>query len=81
MRSRDRGMTWEEVGGLDLTKQIDRDELEIMGVSGTEPMMSLHDGISTYGNLTSFAESPLEPRRASTSVRTTATCRCQPRRR
>ncbi len=61
LRSRDRGMSWEEVGGLDLTKQIDRDELEIMGVAGSEPQMSVNDGISTYGNLTAFAESPLTP--------------------
>lgn len=57
MRSRDRGMSWEEVGGMDLTKQLDRTELEIMGVLGSEPMMSLNDGISTYGNLTTVAES------------------------
>ena len=61
MRSRDRGMSWEEVGGVDLTKQIDRNELEIMGVSGSEPQMSVNDGISTYGNITAFAESPLTP--------------------
>ena len=61
LRSRDRGMSWEEVGGLDLTKQIDRNELEIMGVPGSEPQMSVNDGISTYGNLTAFAESPLTP--------------------
>ena len=57
LRSRDRGMTWQEVGGMDLTKQIDRDDLPIMGVPGTEPMMSIHDGTSTYGNLTVVAES------------------------
>lgn len=57
MRSRDRGMSWEEVGGMDLTKQIDRDQLDIMGVPGSEPMMSIHDGISTYGNLTVVGES------------------------
>ena len=61
LRSRDRGMSWEEVGGLDLTRQIDRNELEIMGVPGSEPQMSVNDGISTYGNLTAFAESPLIP--------------------
>jgi photosystem II stability/assembly factor-like uncharacterized protein len=61
MRSRDRGMSWEEVGGLDLTKQIDRTELEIMGVPGSEPMMSLNDGTSTYGNMTVFAESHFSP--------------------
>ncbi len=59
MRSRDRGMTWEEVGGVDLTKRIDRGELRIMGVAGSEPQMSINDGIANYGNLTSFAESPL----------------------
>ncbi|SVA64372.1 uncharacterized protein METZ01_LOCUS117226, partial [marine metagenome] len=61
LRSRDRGMAWEEVGGVDLTKRIDRDELEIMGVPGMDPQMSIHDGISTYGNITTFAESPLVP--------------------
>ena len=29
-------MSWEEVGGLDLTKQIDRDELEMQGFSDFE---------------------------------------------
>ncbi len=61
MRSRDRGMSWEEVGGVDLTKGIERDELVIMGVPGTEPMMSIHDGISTYGNLTVVGESHFTP--------------------
>ncbi len=58
LRSRDRGMSWEEVGGLDLSKQIDRDSLEIMGVPGSAAQMSRNDGISTYGNLTSVEESP-----------------------
>ncbi len=61
LRSRDRGMSWEEVGGVDLTRQIDREELEIMGVPGSEPQMSVNDGISTYGNITAFAESPVMP--------------------
>ncbi len=59
MRSRDRGMTWEEVGGIDLTKEIDRDTLAIMDVPGSEPQMSIHDGTSTYGNLTTVNESPV----------------------
>ena len=61
MRSRDRGMSWEEVGGVDLSRQIDRTELEIMGVLGSEPQMSANDGISGYGNITAFAESPVVP--------------------
>ncbi|GIT51861.1 MAG: hypothetical protein Ct9H300mP15_20740 [Gemmatimonadota bacterium] len=52
-------MTWEEVGGMDLTKNIDRDTLAIMDVPGSEPQMSIHDGISTYGNLTTVNESPI----------------------
>ena len=30
-----------------------------MGVPGSEPAMSIHDGTSNYGNITAFAESPL----------------------
>jgi photosystem II stability/assembly factor-like uncharacterized protein len=56
--STDRGVTWQEISP-DLTKQIDRTELEIMGVPGSEPMMSPNDGISTYGNITTIGESPL----------------------
>ncbi len=59
LRSRDRGMSWEEVGGVDLTKGMDREELEIMGVAGSEPQLSANDGISSYGNITAFAESPI----------------------
>ncbi|MCH7992646.1 MAG: hypothetical protein IIC35_09545, partial [Gemmatimonadetes bacterium] len=61
MRSRDRGMSWEEVGGVDLTKQIDRDDLSIMGVAGDQPMISMHDGTATYGNITTVAESRFTP--------------------
>ena len=45
-----------------------------MGVAGSEPQMSVNDGISTYGNITSFAESILAPG-CSMWARTTATCR------
>ncbi|MFQ6045549.1 MAG: WD40/YVTN/BNR-like repeat-containing protein [Gemmatimonadales bacterium] len=58
LRSRDRGQSWEEMSP-DLTKQLDRKELEIMGVKGSEPVMSANDGISSYGNITSISESPL----------------------
>ncbi|MDH4044900.1 MAG: glycosyl hydrolase [Gemmatimonadota bacterium] len=58
LKSTDRGFTWTEVSP-DLTKGIDRGELSIMGVKGTEPMMSPNDGISTYGNITTIAESPM----------------------
>lgn len=58
LRSRDRGMTWQEISP-DLTKQIDRDSLAIMGVKGSDPKMSPNDGISSYGNITTVAESPM----------------------
>ncbi len=60
MRSRDRGATWEEASP-DLTKGIDRDSLEIMGALVTDSTLSRHDGISTYGNVTTVDESPLSP--------------------
>jgi photosystem II stability/assembly factor-like uncharacterized protein len=58
LKSPDRGVTWQEISP-DLTKQIDRKELEIMGVIGSEPMISANDGTSTYGNITTVGESPL----------------------
>lgn len=59
-RSRDLAQSWEEISP-DLTHQIDRDTLELMGVAGSAPQMSRNDGQSTYGNVTAIAESPLDP--------------------
>ncbi len=56
MRSRDRGMSWEEASP-DLTKQLDRDTLPIMGMRVNRQTLSRHDGISSYGNITAIAES------------------------
>ena len=58
-RSPDLGRSWEEISS-DLTYQIDRDTLTLMGVAGSEPQMSRNDGQSNYGNLTAVAESPLD---------------------
>jgi len=57
--SRDRGVSWERTE--DLTRQIDRGELELMGVKGSEPMLSRNDGTSYFGEITTIAESPLDP--------------------
>jgi photosystem II stability/assembly factor-like uncharacterized protein len=54
--SDDRGDTWRRTG--DLTKQIDRNDLEIMGVVNSRIRLSRNDGISTYGNITTISESP-----------------------
>ena len=59
-RSPDLGQSWEEISP-DLTWNIDRDTLTLMGVAGDEPQMSRNDGQSTYGNLTALAESPHDP--------------------
>lgn len=58
-KSLDRGETWTASG--DLTKQINRTQLSIMGVKGTEPMASKNDGTANYSNLTTIAESPVQP--------------------
>lgn len=55
----DRGETW--TASPDLTKQIDRNKLPIMGVAGDKPMASKHDGLGNYGNITTVAESPVLP--------------------
>ncbi len=57
LKSTDRGTTWQEISP-DLTKAIDRSELEIMEMRENR-MLSRHDGISSYGNITTIGESPL----------------------
>jgi photosystem II stability/assembly factor-like uncharacterized protein len=58
-RSTDLGQTWQAISP-DLTYEIDRDTLTIMGVPGADPQMSRNDGQSSYGNLTAIAESPVD---------------------
>jgi len=57
--SRDRGDSW--TATIDLTKQVDRDTLSIMGVRGSEPMASKNDGTAQYGTIVAIAESPVMP--------------------
>ncbi len=58
-KSLDRGETW--TASSDLTRKIDRDKLQIMGVLGDQPMVSKNDGVSNYSNITTIAESPQLP--------------------
>ncbi len=58
MRTRDRGHSWEEASP-DLTRQIDRDTLPIMGMPVDSATLSLHDGVSHYGTISEIGESPL----------------------
>ena len=55
--SQDRGVSWSYT--MDLSRSIDRDSLEIMGVVGSEIKISKHDGTSSYGEITTIAESPI----------------------
>jgi photosystem II stability/assembly factor-like uncharacterized protein len=57
-RSDDRGNTWTAISG-DLSRQLDRDKLEVMG--RIWEMDAVHKSTSTsdYGNIVSLSESPL----------------------
>ncbi len=57
--ARDRGESWTRTE--DLTRNIDRDELQLMGVYGSDIRNSRNDGTSTFGEITVIAESPLDP--------------------
>ena len=57
--SRDRGESWERTE--DLSRRIDRDELEIMGVLGRNTTISRNDGTGSFGEAVTLAESPLDP--------------------
>jgi photosystem II stability/assembly factor-like uncharacterized protein len=56
-KSSDRGQSWSVISP-DLTNELDRDELVIMGVSGRNITVARNDGMSSFGNITSLAESP-----------------------
>ncbi len=55
-RSTDRGDTWQAISP-DLTAQVNRDTIPIMGVSGRDIRIARNDGVSTVSVLVSFAES------------------------
>ena len=59
-RSLDRGDTWTSVSP-DLTNQVDRSKLAIMGVPGNQPMASKHDGYANNSSITTIAESSVMP--------------------
>ncbi len=57
--SRDRGESWARTE--DLSRAVDRDELELMGVKGRDITISRNDGTSSYGEIVTLAESPFDP--------------------
>jgi hypothetical protein len=58
-RSYDRGDTW--IASPDLTKNIGRNDRPILGVDGSAPMASKHDGAASFSNIVTIGESPLVP--------------------
>jgi photosystem II stability/assembly factor-like uncharacterized protein len=57
--SRDRGVHWEATD--DLTKAVPQDSLEVMGVLPDSTTLSRNDGVGSYGQITSIAESGVAP--------------------
>lgn len=55
-RSRDRGLTWEDLG--DMTTGVDRATLPLMGRLPDEHTLSIDDGVPYYPGITAIAESP-----------------------
>jgi photosystem II stability/assembly factor-like uncharacterized protein len=56
--SKDRGSSWERTP--DLSRRVDRDTLEIMGVRGSDITISRNDGTSSFGEAVTLDESPLD---------------------
>lgn len=56
-RSRDRGITWEDLG--DMTSGVDRATLPLMGRMPDETILSIDDGVPYYPGLVAIAPSPL----------------------
>ncbi len=57
-RSTDRGSTW--TWSDDLTKDQDREKLPIMGALPDKNTLSRHDGVETFGQIVTLAESPIK---------------------
>jgi photosystem II stability/assembly factor-like uncharacterized protein len=56
--SHDRGVTWTRTE--DLTRHVNRDTIPLMGKKGRDIRISRNDGESSYGELTTIAESPVD---------------------
>jgi hypothetical protein len=58
-KSYNQGDTW--VASADLTKQIDRNTVTLMGVPGDRTQLSKNDGVVSYSTIVSLSESPVMP--------------------
>ncbi|MEM8894325.1 MAG: glycosyl hydrolase, partial [Bacteroidota bacterium] len=57
-RSDDRGNSWDVISE-DLTRQINRNELKVMGRVWSVDAVAKNGGVSPYGTIVAFSESPL----------------------
>ena len=58
-KSPDRGATWRAISP-DLTANIDRESLQMMGARVPDRALSRHDGVTSFSTLTTIGESPLD---------------------
>jgi len=58
-KSVDRGDHW--TASADLTRHIDRCDVSVLGVPGSQPQLSKNDGITAYGTIISVSQSPVMP--------------------
>ena len=58
-KSYNQGDTW--VASGDLTKQIDRSTVSLMGAPGDRTQLSKNDGVVNYSTITTISESPVLP--------------------
>lgn len=56
--SRDRGASWTSTE--DMSRQVDRDTLQIMNVYGSDITLSRNDGTSSFGEAVTLDESPID---------------------
>ena len=58
-KSYNRGDTW--IASADLTKNIDRNSVPVMGAPGDRTQLSKNDGVVSYSTIISISESPVMP--------------------
>lgn len=58
--TKDYGNSWTRT--KDLTRQVNRDTIPVMGVLGRNITLSRYDGESSYSEMTTLSESPIDPK-------------------
>ncbi|MEQ1923463.1 MAG: hypothetical protein ABL952_13240, partial [Pyrinomonadaceae bacterium] len=58
-KSTNRGDSWTKIGGVDLTTNVDRNAMQIMGKAPDKNSRSRHDGVQQFPAITTISESPV----------------------